>query len=207
MICFLICPMVVLLLYAVAQTRMIVRLVRLLRQPGRIAQFGLAASCVVTLCILPGIMLLLLLAALLVAGGGVSDDGGNPLVLMTFTSYGAAFALCSWVVMTIWFRRIVRRELAVYREPVALVPVVIMSLICLNYVAIGAWQVASSMLKATSFMSWWQPSIEGCLSVAIMIYIPAAPLAGFMLLIVHVALVRAAKTWETYIPPEQEEMP
>ncbi len=206
MICFLICPMVVLLLYAIAQTRLILRLVRLFRHPARIAQFGLAASCVVTLCILPGLMLLLL-AALLVAGGGVSVDGGNPLVLMTFTRYGAAFALCSWVVMTIWFRRIVRRDLAIYREPVALVPVVIMSLICLNYVAIGAWQVASSMLKATSFMSWWQPSIEGCLSVAIMIYIPAAPLAGFVLLIVHVVRVRAAKTWETYIPDEQEEMP
>jgi len=206
MICFLICPMVVVLLYAIAQTRLILRLIHLLRQPGRIAQFGLAESCVVTLCILPGLMLLLL-TALLVARGRYMDDSGNSLTLMTFTRYGAAFALCSWVVMTIWFRRIVRRDLAIYREPVALVPVVIMSLICLNYVAIGAWQVASSMLKATSFMSWWQPSIEGCLSVAIMIYIPAAPLAGFMLLIVHVALVRAAKTWETYIPDEQEEMP
>ena len=206
MICFLICPMVVVLLYAIAQTRLILRLIHLLRQPGRIAQFGLAESCVVTLCILPGLMLLLL-TALLVARGRYMDDSGNSLTLMTFTRYGAAFALCSWVVMTIWFRRIVRRDLAIYREPVALVPVVIMSLICLNYVAIGAWQVASSMLKATSFMSWWQPSIEGCLSVAIMIYIPAAPLAGFVLLIIHVVRVRAAKTWETFIPDEQEEMP
>jgi hypothetical protein len=206
MICFLICPMVVLLLYAIAQTRMIVRLVRLLRQPGRIAQFGLAASCVVTLCILPGLMLLLL-TALLVAGGGVSDDGGNPLVLMTFTRYGAAFALCSWAAMTIWFRRIVRRDLAIYREPVALVPVVIMSLICLNYVAIVVWGAVSSILAAGSLTSLGQLTLEVCVPVAIMIYIPAAPLTGFMLLIVHVARVRAAKTWETYIPDEQEEMP
>ena len=207
MICFLICPMVVVLLYAIAQTRLIVRLVRLLRQPGRIAQFGLSASCVVTLCILPGIMLLLLLAALLVAGWGVSDDGGNPLVLMTFTRYGAAFALCSWVVMTIWFRRIVRRDLAIYREPVALVPVVIMSLICLNYVAIVVWGVASSILAAGSLTSLGQLPLEVCVMAAILFYVPAAPLAGFVLLIVHVARVRAAKTWETFIPDEQEEMP
>jgi len=206
MICFLICPMVVVLLYAIAQTRMLLRLIRLLRQPGRIAQFGLAASCVVTLCILPGLMLLLL-AALLVAGGGVSDDGGNPLALMTFTRYGAAFALCSWVVMTIWFRHIVRRDLAIYREPVALVPVVIMSLICLNYVASVAWKVASSILAAGSLTSLGQLPLEVCVMAAILFYVPAAPLAGFVLLIVHVARVRAAKTWETFIPDEQEEMP
>jgi hypothetical protein len=126
---------------------------------------------------------------------------------MTFTSYGAVFALCSWVVMTIWFRRIVRRDLAIYREPVALVPVVIMSLICLNYVAIGAWQVASSILAAGSLTSLGQFPLEVCVSAAIMIYIPVAPLAGFVLLIIHVGLVRAAKTWETFIPPEEEEMP
>ena len=206
MICFLICPMVVLLLYAIAQTRMLLRLVRLFRHPARIAQFGLAASCVVTLCILPGLMLLLL-TALLVARGGVSDDGGNPLTLMTFTRYGAAFALCSWVVMTIWFRRIVRRDLAIYREPVALVPVVIMSLICLNYVAIFVWGAVSSILAAGSLTSLGQLPLDFYVPVAIMIYIPAAPLAGFMLLIVHVVRVRAAKTWETYIPDEQEEIP
>jgi hypothetical protein len=206
MICFLICPMVVVLLYAIAQTRLILRLIRLLRQPGRIAQFGLAASCVVTLCILPGLMLLLL-TALLVARGRYMDDSGNPLALMTFTRYGAAFALCSWVVMTIWFRRIVRRDLAIYREPVALVPVVIMSLICLNYVAIVVWGAVSSILAAGSLTSLGQLPLEVCVPVAIMIYIPAAPLAGFVLLIVHVVRVRAARTWETYIPDEQEEIP
>jgi len=206
MICFLICPMVVVLLYAIAQTRLILRLIHLLRQPGRIAQFGLAESCVVTLCILPGLMLLLL-TALLVARGRYMDDSGNSLTLMTFTRYGAAFALCSWVVMTIWFRRIVRRDLAIYREPVALVPVVIMSLICLNYVAIVVWGVASSILAAGSLTSLGQLPLEVYVPVAIMIYIPAAPLAGFVLLIVHVVRVRAAKTWETFIPDEQEEMP
>ena len=41
----------------------------------------------------------------------------------------------------------------------------------------------------------------------LLLYVPAAPLVGFVLLIVHVVRVRAAKTWETAVPPEEEEMP
>jgi len=197
--------MVVVLLYAIPQTRMLVRLIHLLRQPGRIAQFGLAESCVVSLCFLPGIMLLL--AALLAAGGRLVPHGGNPLEMLTFSPAGAAFALCSWIAMTVWFRRIVQRELAMYREPIALVPVVIMSLICLNYVAVVVWGAVLSILGAGSLTSLGPVAVELCLTAAVLIYIPAAPLAGFVLLIVHVWQVRAAKTWETYVPPEEEEIP
>lgn len=208
MVFLLICPMVVVLLYAIPQTRMIVRLVRLLRQPGRIAQFGLAENCVVTLCFLPGIMLLVLAAILLFLGGPFANGGGRDLLtLLTFSPTGATFALCSWVVMTVWFRHIVRRELAMYREPVALVPAVIMSLICLTYIARVVVWAALSLLVAGSLTNWWQIPLEGCVVAAILIYIPAAPLAGFVLLIVHVIRVRAAKTWETCVPDEQEEMP
>jgi len=198
----------VVLLYAIPQTRMLVRLIHLLRQPGRIAQFGLAEQCVVSLCFLPGIMLAILAASLLFLGGPFGGGGEkNLLTLLTFSPAGAVFAMCSWAAMTIWFRHIVRRELAIYREPTALVPIVIMSLICLTYTVMLTVWGALSMLRAASFTSWWQLFLEACLKAAVLIYIPAAPLVGFVLLIVHVVRVRAAKTWETYVPPEQEEMP
>jgi len=49
------------------------------------------------------------------------------------------------------------------------------------------------------------PSLLGGAMVAILSFVP--PLVGFVLLVIHVAQVRAAKTWETYVPPEQEEIP
>lgn len=206
--CFLAFVMMVLVAYAIPQTRMLLRLVHLLRQPGRIAQFGLAESCVVTLCILPGVMLLILAGILLhPAGPSVSGGKQDLLTLLTFSPYGAAFALCSWIVMTLWFRHIVRRELAMYREPIALVPVVIMSLICLTYIARVVLWAALSIIAAGSFGGFGQIPLEDVLLTAFLVYIPAAPLAGFVLLIIHVVRVRAAKTWETFIPDEQEELP
>jgi len=202
MMCLLIFVMFVVLLYMVPQTRMIVRLVHLLRQPGRIAQFGLAANCVFTLCFLPGLMLLLLTALLAGSSGAVNSDA-NLLTLMTFTPYGSAFALVSWAAMTFWFRSIVRRELAMYREPIALVPVVIMGLICITYVASSVWQVAPLMVSGPS--SSGQLLLSCLVMVAVLSFVP--PLVGFVLLVIHVAQVRRAKTWETYVPPEQEEIP
>ena len=51
------------------------------------------------------------------------------------------------------------------------------------------------------------PSLGQWAILAVTFYIPTAPLVGFVLLVVHVAQVRRAKTWETYVPPEQEEIP
>lgn len=207
MVCGLLIVMpLVLLLYVISQARMLVRLVRLLRFPARIAQVGLTANFITSLCVWPGLMLLLLTLAL--AAKGDTLDNANLLVLMTFTPYGAAFAVCSWVIMALWFRRILRRDLAIYREPTALVPVVILGLICLTFLAGVALVLALGLLFLWGFSSGnllWNLIVAG---VALMLlYVPAAPLAGFVLVIVHVGRVRAAKTWETYIPPEEEEIP
>lgn len=192
------------LAYAIQQTRMIVRLVHLLRHPGSIAQFGLAARFLSGLCYGPVLMMLFLLGPEI----GPSDDA-NLLELMIFAPWGAAFALCFWVAMTIWFRSIIKRDLAIYREPTALVPVTVLALVCLNYVIGIAWVFARAAISNGS------PMINGpvneillALVMALLVLcVPAAPLAGFVLLIFHVVRVRAAKTWETYIPPEEEEIP
>jgi len=213
MSCFLLIgAAVVLPLYAILETRMIVRLVRLLRHPGRIAQFGLAANHVTGLCYWPGIMLLMLLLMLLTVldapRGSSLETGADPLVLMTFGRIGVAFAMISWVAMTLWFRSIVNRDLAIYREPTALVPVVILALICVTYLLGIAWLFAGAILQA-GWLPTGEPGMDLIFLTAslLLLYVPAAPLAGFVLLIVHVGQVRAAKTWETYVPPEQEEMP
>lgn len=190
--------------YAIRQTRMIVRLVRLLRHPASTAQFGLPANYVTSLCYWPGLMLLF---TFLVVSEARSYDGTNLFILMTFSPYGAAFALCSWVAMTLWFRSIIRHELAIYRNPIALVPVVILALICLNYAAVTAVFVPA-LLGVSSFVGG--NSIWGLVLMALVLllfYIPATSFLSFVLLVIHVAQVRAAKTWETYIPPEEEEIP
>ena len=207
MSCFLLIgAAVVLPLYAILETRMIVRLVRLLRHPARTAQFGLAASFISGLCYWPVLMMLLLMFLL---GMEVRPpDDANLLELMTLAPFGAAFALCSWVTMTLWFRSIVNRDLAVYRDPISLVPVVILALTCLTYLAVFAWVFTRQVMRVGLLRT--NDPFSDMLGLAVgllLLYVPAAPLAGFVLLIVHVVRVRAAKTWETYVPPEEEEMP
>ena len=206
MACFLLIMVPLLLLYAIRQTRMIVRLVRLLRHAARTAQFGLAASFISCLCYWPVLMMLLLTFFL---GMEVRPpDDANLLELMTFAPFGAAFALCSWVAMTLWFRSIVNRELAMYRESIALVPVVILALVCLTYLAGFAWVFARQVISVGLPMT--NAPFINLIALAmalLLLYVPAAPLVGFVLLIVHVVRVRAAKTWETAVPPEEEEMP
>ena len=194
------------LLYAIQQTRMIVRLVRLLRHPARTAQIGFAVSFIRSLCYWPGLMLLLL-TLFLVPEMTPSYDA-NPLELMTFAPFGATLALCSWVAMTLWFRSIVRRGPAIYREPISLVPVAVLSLLCLTYLAGFAWVFARNIVSVGLPMT--NASFINLIALAMMLlllYVPAAPLVGFLLLFFHVALVRHARTWETYVPPEEEEIP
>ncbi len=206
MACFMLIMVPLLLLYAIRQTRMIVRLVRLLRHAARTAQFGLAASFISGLCYWPVLMMLLL--TFFLGTEMRPPDDANLLELMTFTPCGAVFALCSWVAMTLWFRSIVNRDLSIYREPTSLVPVAVLALVCLTYLTGFAWVFARQVIRAGLPMAN-APSIDliALAMALLLLYVPAAPFVGFVLLIVHVVLVRAAKTWETYVPPEEEEIP
>jgi len=202
------CAMVLLLLleipYGLQQTRLLLRLVLLLRHPGRIAQFGLDAKYVWALCYVPGAMLGLL-ALLAIERSAAQPD--NPLIVMAHSPLGAAFALCSWLAATLWLRSVLRRALAIYREPTALVPVVVLALICLTHAA-AMGSVFARFLIGTGGLAT-HSSNDAIIAAAFMLalYIPLAALANLALVVAHVAMVRAARTWETYVPPQEDEVP
>ncbi len=205
--CFVFVMVPLLLLYAIQQTRMIVRLVLLLRHPGRIAQFGLAARFVSGLCYWPVPMMLCFVVFM--GSDIIPPDDASLLLHMTFTPRGAAFALCSWIAMTLWFRSIVNRALALYLLPTSLVPVAVLALLSLNYLAGFGWVFVRADIITGLFGTGTSSGlILIVLATAfLLLFIPAAPLVGFVLLIVHVVRVRAAKTWETTVPVEEEEIP
>jgi len=181
--------------YVTYQTHAIVRLVRLLTQSAHIAQVGLASNVVWGLCYLPGSVMFLLIFCYV----AVSPDEVG-----LFGPVGAAMSAGFWLGMTLWLRSIVRHDLAIYREPTALVPAVVLALICLTYVAV---LVGAMALEAVTWQTFGGGNMMWLAGYLLLLFIPGAPLAGLVLLIVHVGRVRAAHTWETYVPPEEDEIP
>lgn len=177
--------------YIFAQTSTLRKLIRLFRRPGRRVQGNLAINCIVTLCVLPGLALLVLtgMVWILAAMFGKGSDIGNPLIILTLSPYGALFAMCSWVAMTGWFCMIIARPRSLYRGPQSLVPMVILSLICLTFSLAVGWAVTMGILQNSSLLTT-QASWEECLVGLILVflfYIPTAPLVAFVLLMIHVA--------------------
>jgi len=137
--------------YAIGQTRVFLRLVGLVRQPGEIIESALADKCVIHMVITPP---------------------------------------------------------RLYGRGSAFVPIALMAQICLIYAAGTAWVKAYEVTRG--WRSWptggfW--SLDQWATAIFTFYVPAAPLAGLVLLIVHVLRVRAAKTWETPAAAGKDEMP
>jgi len=177
--------------YIFAQTSTLRKLIRLFRRPGRRVQGSLAINCIVTLCVLPGLALLILTGIVWILKS-ISGDGWDikdPLILLTLSPYGDLFALCSWVAMTGWFCMIIARPRSLYRGPLSLVPMVILSLICLTFSLGVGWVVARGILQNFSLITGqasWEQLVVG-LILGFVFYVPTAPLVGFVLLIIHVA--------------------
>jgi len=170
-------------LYVIAQTFMLRKLIHLIRHPGHVVQAGMAASCFVTLCVLPGLMLLTFGAGVWAFTGwfGTAPSNKDPLALLTFSRCGVTFAMCSWAVMTGWFAVIIARPKSLYRGPVSLVPIVVLALICLTFSLGVGWMGAGVILRGGRLANLGLWAI-----LAVLFYIPTAPLPGFVLLIMHV---------------------
>jgi len=206
MVCLLILLLLVELPFLAGQVRLTVRLIYLLRHPGRIAQFGLDARHVFSLCYWPGAMLLLLALYLLLSGAAF-EKFDHPLLLMTFSALGLVFALGSWTAATLWLRSILRRDLAVYREPTALVPVAVLAAICLTYAAAIGWVFAEAILAVGGRHGYSGTDKIALVLLMLPLAIPLTVLANFALVVIHVGIVRAARTWGTCVPHEEDEIP
>ena len=195
--------------YVIGQTRTFLRLVGLVRRPGEIIESALADKCVINLCIMPPLMMLL--------GVGCRRlfhlppywwTSENPLTLMAFSTWGAAVSTVLWALIGAWFFVVIHTPQRLYGRGSAFVPISLMAQICLIYAAAVFW------MKGWEFTRGWRSwpaagdwSLVEWTTAIFAFYVPIAPLIGFVLLIVHVIRVRAAKTWETTVPAEQEEIP
>ena len=195
--------------YVIGQTRTFLQLVSLERQPGEIIESALAHRCVLHLIIMPPLMMLLVVGFL-----GLFNlphpwyTSENALTLMAFSVWGAVTSAVLWVSVGTWFFGVIHTPEWLYGRGLAFVPITLMAHICLIYAAATAW------VKAYEVTNGWRSWLTGggwstveWAKAIFAFYVPAAPLIGFVLLIVHVIRVRAAKTWETAAAIEGEEMP
>jgi hypothetical protein len=185
--CFAFVLLLCILAYAIGQARTLFRLVKLLRQPGRKMPLKVAWSCRLHLAIFPGIMLFFMASIVCVRQSFRHDSDHGLLMLLAFTPAGAIFALGSWVMTAVWLIRIIGRPKALYRSAISLLPIIVMALMCLTYSAAIAWAVGRSVPLSSGFSSG--PLVELILSAlaSLLIFlVPTAPLAGLVLLIIHV---------------------
>jgi len=195
--------------YVIGQTRTFLRLVSLVRQPGEIIESALADKCVINLVIMPPLMMLLVVGCRrlfhLPPYWWTSE---NPLTLMAFSTWGAAVSIVLWALIGAWFFAVIHTPQWLYGRGSAFVPIALMTQICLIYAAAAAWMKAWELTRGWS--SWpaagdW--SLVQWATAIFTLYVPVAPLVGFVLLIVHVGRVRVAKTWKPAAAAEEEEIP
>jgi len=181
-------------LYVVAQTHLAVRLVRLLRRPEEIITSDLVDSCFVTLCLLAGLVIfipsIVIWTFLWFSGSGL----GEWVAVPTLHPYGGGFLLCAWIAMSSWFSSIADHPESMYRRELSLMPVVILALICLTFSASVIWLVAMKVPLVPLVQGGGTLPTRGWAILASLFYIPTAPLVSFVLLIIHIGQVRAART-------------
>jgi len=168
------------LAYVVGQTSVLLRLSGLLRQRGAIMTADLARRCVFNLGVMPWPMLLLVSALVLIDTMPHKD----PLSLLTFSPQGTAFALTAWIGMGAWLSGTICKPEALYRNELSLVPIVVMAIICLTYSAGVALVLGSEIYSAQGAGRTVRALTD--FGAMFLFYIPAAPLVGFVLLMIHV---------------------
>ena len=185
--CILVFVLAFLVAYVVGQTTTAWRLGRLLRRRDGLITGNLAGRCALNLFVLPQIMLVLLAGIMLVLAEFMRP--GDPLVLLTFSGSGAGIsALCYFAAGVAMSYCLARPEHCLYRRPVSLVPLIVMALICLNYSAAVAVMSVEGLVHMTWTGHGW-PGAAVALAGLVMFYIPAAPLVGLVLLMIHVGRI------------------
>lgn len=109
------------------------------------------------------------------------------------------------IVAALWLRSILRRALAIYREPTAMAPVAILSLICLTYAAAATVVFMPLFIEFRTYVRQPDEVLAFGATAVLLLYIPLAALVNFILLIIHVTIVRAVGSWELFVDPQEDE--
>ncbi len=184
--------------YIYGQFSMQFRLWRLVRQRGRLLSVKLIQDCIFYLIILPWI------GMIPVAFAGATDRSAAAGAMKTFTLAGTLFMLTAYLAMGIWLVVLLRRPRRLYRSGLSLVPMVVMALIWLTYLASIVGILAWEALRPGGFV-WRAINTFDNFGTAFVAFIPVGPLANFVPLILHVwrALPAGRRTTMTMDSDEQ----
>ena len=168
-------PLAFLFYYVVGQIRTQLRLISLLRQRDRIITKDLATRCALHLFWMPFICLFGLSA--MTMGDGYSP-GTDPVMLLVFSRPAVGLALLSYTVAGLFMSYyLARAEYWLYRGLASLAPMIVMAMICFHYSAGVAILGVGTMLQGTLYL---------VLAGTIVFFLPALPLMGLVLLMIHV---------------------
>jgi len=198
----LLCLQAIFLAYFLGQTWTAWSLLRLLRRREETISPSLRLTCTINLLLMPLIMFWVMAGIVWIVTIWEGPDPSD-LVRKVFSKCGIFTSILGYGIAGIFLYVMLRQSMSLlYKGSLSFMPMIVMAMICLIYCASMACVFGS---RAIHHRLMLHP--VNILAGPVALYIPAAPLVGLVLLIVHVARVRAARTWETYIPPQEEEIP
>lgn len=178
---YLLLPLVLL----VAQGITLGRMLMLLARRGQPISSGLARSFGIWLIVAPGFELMFYQGVLAAIAGPASRSG----LLETLGQEGILIGAYVWVGLAVWMSTLLVEPEKLYRHRRGIAPVICLAMLAATFSATYLGYLAGALphlLDASSGL-WMTALMAGTHLLAFII--PTAPLAGLVLLIIHVARV------------------
>lgn len=166
------------------------RMLMLLARRGQAISSGLAWHFCLWLIVAPGFELMFYPGVLAAIAGPSSRSG----LLETMGQEGILIGVYVWVGLAVWMCTLIVEPEKLYRRRRGIAPVICLAMLAATFSATYMGYLAGALprLLDTSGELWMTALLAGAHLLAFII--PTAPLAGFVLMLIHVTQVRAVRT-------------
>ena len=178
------------LVLLVAQAVTLVRMLALMARRGQAMSSRLARHFGIWLIVMPGFELMFYQGVL----SAVAGPARNPGLMEILGNQGILFGAYAWMGLAIWMSISLVEPEKLYRNRCGIAPVVCLAMLAgtfsATYLGYLAFALPSMLGASSGFM------MTALLAVAhsLAFIIPTAPLAGLVLMLIHIGQVRAART-------------
>ncbi len=182
---YLILPLVLL----VAQGITLGRMLMLIGRRGQAISSGLARNFGIWLIVAPGFELMFYQGVLAAIAGPASRSG----LLETLGQEGILIGAYAWVGLAVWMSTLLVEPEKLYRERRGIAPVVCLALLAATFSVTYLGYLAGALPSMFGASSGLTMTAMLAAAHVLAFIIPTAPLAGLVLMLIHVAQVRAAR--------------
>jgi len=166
------------------------RMVMLLARRGQAISSGLARSFGIWLILAPGIELIFYQGLL----DAIAGPASRPGLLEALGDEGVVIGSIAWIALSVWLCRLLVEPEKLYRHRRDIAPMICLALLAATFSITYMGYLAGALpyLFDASGGLWITALLAGMHGLAFII--PMAPLAGLVLMLIHVAQVRATRT-------------